>query len=82
MHFLVSEIPIYNPQLTIYFSPSLLSPNVYSNLLICKNDVYLNPKIFPKPKIGLLSYNPQYTLQPTVYLSPCLVTLNVTDLPE
>ena len=52
-----SKIHFSNPQLTVYFSHYLLTPDVWSNLLIYQNDVYLNTVIYlPKSKIGLLSH--------------------------
>ena len=49
--FCFSKFRYYNLQPTVYFS------NVYSNLLICQNNVYLNPGICPKQKIELFGYS-------------------------
>ena len=60
-------------------SHCLLKPYVYSNTLICQNDIHPRPGLCPKSKIGLFSYNPQllFSTQPTVYSSSCLFTPDV-----
>ena len=51
---------LYNPQPTVYLYHCLLTPKIYSNLLICQNDVNLNSGICQKPKVCLFSYNQKH----------------------
>ena len=75
--FTYSPQPFLQPSTHCLLIFLFIYSNVYSNLQLCRNDVYQNTGICPKPKIGLFSFNPQ----PTVYLSTCLFTPNVNSNP-
>ena len=78
----------YNTQPTVYFYHCLVAPDVYSNNFIRQKDVNLNPKIFLKPKIVMVSPQPSHkfsTLNPMFFI--CLFTYHQclpkpTYLPE
>ena len=73
--FCFAKFLFFTPQPTVYLPHCLLRLKVYSNLLIAQNNVYLNPGIRPKQKIGLISYNTQPTVLNRIYSPPPLFIL-------